>query len=82
MGVTAVTKRRFYLAPVSALPPESDIVFATSADPVAIGLVASLNQPGGNLTGVATLGLELGQKQLELLHAPQQMAPYSVQPRS
>jgi putative ABC transport system substrate-binding protein len=44
------------------------IVFATSADPVAIGLVASLNRPGGNLTGVASLGLEMGAKQLQLLH--------------
>jgi putative ABC transport system substrate-binding protein len=43
------------------------IVIATSTDPVAMGLVASLNRPGGNVTGVATLGVELGQKELELL---------------
>jgi putative ABC transport system substrate-binding protein len=44
------------------------IVFQTVADPVQIGLVASLNRPGGNLTGLSTLGLEVGPKQLELLH--------------
>jgi putative ABC transport system substrate-binding protein len=44
------------------------IVFATAGDPVALGLVASLNRPGGNLTGVATLTVELGPKQLEVLH--------------
>ena len=43
------------------------IVFAVSSDPVKIGLVASLNRPGGNLTGVASLNMEVGPKQLELL---------------
>ena len=43
------------------------IVFATAGDPVALGLVASLNRPGGNLTGVATLTVELAPKQLEVL---------------
>src|SRR6516165_6737235 len=37
-------------------------------DPVALGYVASLSQPGGNLTGVTTLNVELGPKRLELMH--------------
>jgi putative ABC transport system substrate-binding protein len=44
------------------------IVFYTGADPVAVGLVASLNRPGGNLTGVTTLNVEIGPKRPELLH--------------
>jgi putative ABC transport system substrate-binding protein len=44
------------------------IVFAIAADPVQIGLVTSLNRPGGNLTGVVTLNVEIAPKRLELLH--------------
>ena len=43
------------------------IVMATSSDPVALGLIASLAQPGGNVTGASTLSPELSAKRLELL---------------
>jgi putative tryptophan/tyrosine transport system substrate-binding protein len=44
------------------------IVFTTSSDPVAVGLVPNLNHPGGNVTGISQLNVEVGPKRLELAH--------------
>jgi putative tryptophan/tyrosine transport system substrate-binding protein len=51
------------------------IVFVTGDDPVRHGLVASLNRPGGNVTGVSFISAELGAKQLGFLH---QLLPGAV----
>jgi len=44
------------------------IVFEMGADPIAMGLVGSMNRPGGNLTGVSSLSVEVTPKRLEILH--------------
>ena len=55
------------------------IIFASGSDPVRDGLVASLNRPGGNITGVAFLVTGLGAKRLDLLR---QLVPKATKPSS
>ena len=65
IAATAGSASAFAAKATSATIP---IVFQTAGDPVATGLALSLNQPGGNITGVTSLNSELGPKRLELLH--------------
>jgi putative ABC transport system substrate-binding protein len=66
--VTAIVANTPAVRAAQAATKTIPIVFITGADPVAFGLVASLNRPGGNLTGVASLVDEVGPKRLELVH--------------
>jgi len=66
VAVLAVTGGHPQIA--KSVPTTIPVVCAVGADPVQLGLVASLNRPGGNITGVSVFTSDLEAKRLELLH--------------
>src|SRR5205809_4663014 len=71
IGATGdVGSARAAMAATSTIP----IVFTIGADPVKVGLVASYNRPGGNVTGISAITSQIGTKRIEILY---QLAPRS-----
>jgi putative ABC transport system substrate-binding protein len=66
--VTVIVANSPGVLPIKAAVTTIPIVFTTASDPVQVGLVRSLSRPGGNVTGVTNLGVELMPKRLEVAH--------------
>ena len=64
IAVVGVTSTQVAKAATQTIP----VVFAMAGDPVEVGVVASINRPSGNLTGVTSVSAELAGKRFELLH--------------
>ena len=74
--VAAIVTPGSLLAPIAAKAATDSIpiVFSIGGDPVEVGLVSSFNRPGGNVTGISSMNVELGSKRLGLLHELQPKA--------